>query len=640
MSKKKHSAPKISPLATINFRISTFLASTDAASGDAATIYKQLDSLLHGIKPEQLISFLLPAIQSAPRQVSAHLTEHLVQWVVNNNLINNLKNFLVKEGAMGNRFDVADTWLANLDIDISTDINTKTSAAANLFVEAKAHGDNEWQCSIHALWYTDRRKYNQHGFCFLLDRNPPWNGAVKDFFIVEPSMVQHLLSRMRNDFNGINGPKLYDCSQERVKELLVKAFRDSAKAGLRMPHDLAEAKEDFWKFFQMLPQSGDETDFSREEYDTLFKRGKSVESLSNYEQNVGRYILDDNGKAVFVSADPAFDKFGDTQLLSDEEFGKLSIKEQEQYLIQALRQPDIISAFQEMQKREQEIEDTLNALSTDELWKRLSEAGFTDSQETLKKKALEAYSTINLATEYSEEIDAIDEEDDTLLLCGVPIMCKRLLPDVPFVEDVTAVIDEHLDRGYDWFEEDENYEENLDEWMFVWGELKAFIEKRRSLSPLTQMRSIEELDSAFESYNSMQTFLTRDLLELLDSIVLNVKHRISTAQTLIEEMAQTFDTKGDAGRMYILLSLTTVYAFQGNHAAMDKLFEDTAQEFPTKSLVYLCWASEVANPTEDNREKNPQRAIEIIERGLAVKGLDITGELEILLEEVRDEAGL
>jgi hypothetical protein len=138
----------------------------------------------------------------------------------------------------------------------------------------------------------------------------------------------------------------------------------------------------------------------------------------------------------------------------------------------------------------------------------------------------------------------------------------------------------------------------------------------------------------------MQTFLTRDLLELLDSIVLNVKHRISTAQTLIEEMAQTFDTKGDAGRMYILLSLTTVYAFQGNHAAMDKLFEDTAQEFPTKSLVYLCWASEVANPTEDNREKNPQRAIEIIERGLAVKGLDITGELEILLEEVRDEAGL
>ena len=49
----------------------------------------------------------------------------------------------------------------------------------DLFFQAYSAGD-ESQASVLLFWYTDNRRGRVQGFSFLIDYNPPWEGAVKD----------------------------------------------------------------------------------------------------------------------------------------------------------------------------------------------------------------------------------------------------------------------------------------------------------------------------------------------------------------------------------------------------------------------------------------------------------------------------
>ncbi|MCU0426843.1 MAG: hypothetical protein MUF71_14585 [Candidatus Kapabacteria bacterium] len=637
MSKKKPSAPKVSPLATIKFRVDEFFASNDAASGDASSIQQHLDTLTQGLKPEQFFSFFLYALKSTPNNVVEHLHSIVPAWIAQHNYTNNLKQYLVKEAMSGQRYSAAENWLRALAADISTEVTAKTQAASNLFIEAYSHADSEWQSSVVGFWYTDKRKYQQHGFSILIDRNPPWNGAIKDFMVVDARSADGFKSHIRNTFNGYNAPKILPRTDVELKEILLKALNDSKKAGIRLPQDLKEEKDLFWNFLQMLPSDTGTPSISREEYDEQFRIGRSNAELRKYENTVGREIIDENGKKVFIGADFANMMMGN---ISDEEFLALPKAEQRNLILDSLGNPETMSTIQAIMDRDAELEEELKELTTDELWKRLQDAGFTDSQEILREKARVSYSNIDVAMEYSETIDAENDEDDSILLNGIPIMCSRLLPNVLFVEDVINAVNERIERLYEWFEEGENYVEMLEDWVFVWEKVKSFIEQRNAMPDGKSIHSFLELEMAFEHYNSMEALFSEDLTDITDTILYDYPRHIPTLKRMFEEILDVLNTKEEEGRLNILLDLAQIYAFEGNSTAMEKVYGEAAHEFPKKYLVYSCWAEELANPTNDTHTKNPTRAIEILQQGLAVEGVDDAEYLEELLEDIRQEAGL
>ncbi len=606
MSKKKHSAPKISPLATIQFRITTFLASADALSSDRTAWKTHLDALVQGIKPEQFFGFFLPASRNAHEQIIENIKAFLPEWVAANAYAPAFREFITKAMLEGENYPFSAALTGALNIDVAGEVEAKLQAAQNLFVEAFAHDDKEWQCSIIGFWYTDKRKYQQHGFSLLIDRNPPWNGAVKDFFLITSGQVSYVKQGLSHAFNGFNGPRQHKRTETEVKELIFRAFQDSKKNGIRLPHDLIAEKDAFWNFWSKLPDTPLTEGFTREDFNALLRNGKTAESIMHYEQTVGREIIGDNGERIFVGADDA-----DSLMSSDAAlFGD----------------PVLQNILGKMLEEEEARFDELDALSTDELWERVQDAGVELSFNEVLEKGRAAFSTEAAARAVLDMLPETDIESENTILMGVDMLCERVLTDIPWTDDVIEEIEDRLGNAYEIWD-DGKETKAFEEFIWVWGRVKDYILRRNASPATTKIHSVEDLEEAFSGFNSMAGFLTEDWRGLTESVIRLDAGMLQKALVTTQDMLETLPEKGKDGRYELLHNLAGIYGVAERDNEVEEVYNSMLKEFRTNAELYDFLAERHLDETSPETF-NLEKADAIFQQGLAQPDLDEYAFLE------------
>ncbi len=160
------------------------------------------------------------------------------------------------------------------------------------------------------LWYSNPQRNRARGMEFLIDHNPPWNGAIKDVMLF-PNKPPEMLVERYVDIWTERGQAMTPIDAGAVKRKLVIALKQNAAAKVRLPADLVLLREQFFSHVLSLPDAPNTPTFTIDDVDALSESGQSAESLARFEQTVGRRIRMEDGKELFVDASIANITFDD-----------------------------------------------------------------------------------------------------------------------------------------------------------------------------------------------------------------------------------------------------------------------------------------------------------------------------------------
>ncbi|MEA3336063.1 MAG: hypothetical protein U9R25_09165 [Chloroflexota bacterium] len=181
-SKRRPFRQNISALTLLRPRLDKLLAEESLVEKETQVIKADLDALVTGLEATDILPILLKAYQNAPAQVQARLDEVVPEWLEQRRSIRALLEMLKQQGIDREEQKSAHTWLEGAGVDISDleELQEQTS-----FYQAFRYSDDS-QGVIIVLWYTGRWRRKIRGMNFLIDFNPPWEGAVKDIMLLPP----------------------------------------------------------------------------------------------------------------------------------------------------------------------------------------------------------------------------------------------------------------------------------------------------------------------------------------------------------------------------------------------------------------------------------------------------------------------
>jgi hypothetical protein len=155
---------------------------------------------------------------------------------------------------------------------------------------------------LNIFWYSDARQQKLQGLGFLIDYNPPWEGAIKDLLVCGPADRQRILQRYVHSW-AERGMSLQAISEAEVKREILLCLAVNRREGIRLPRDLQSNRRLFVERVLTLPDLPDTPPFTVEDFDALSRAGKTAESIRHFEQHVGRRVRLDDGKELLVMGD-------------------------------------------------------------------------------------------------------------------------------------------------------------------------------------------------------------------------------------------------------------------------------------------------------------------------------------------------
>lgn len=296
--KRKKSAPALSPIVTLRPRLDQLFNETSYAEQDISTQQAQLEQMVKQINPQDFWPVLLKAYQAAPHPVQQNLSEMLPQWIQQRGDQSILIELTEQE-----RFDEKGQkavlqWLQNIGVELA---KVQQVEEINRFYEAYMYAD-ESQGFILFFWYEDRRRRKVEGLNFLLDYNPPWEGAVKDAMFI-PAGPPDRVVKKHLSFWRHRGVPLESLDAIQTKEHILRHLLINRREKIRLPRDLVVSRKIFVENVLTLPDGPGTPQFTKQDFDELRRTGKSPESISRYEQTVGRMVRLPDGKEVLIGAD-------------------------------------------------------------------------------------------------------------------------------------------------------------------------------------------------------------------------------------------------------------------------------------------------------------------------------------------------
>lgn len=297
--KPKRHAPSISPLVLLRPRLDGLLGNEALAERDSQTLKSDLDAIFEGLKTYDFLPVLLRACQSAGAQAQERLDDIVPEWLNERGYADTLSKLLERHGIHTEGREKAFAWLESAGSDTAT---LREMERQTPFCQGYTYADDS-QATIEFFWYTDSRRRKVRGMCFLLDFNPPWEGAVKDVMLI-PSRSPENAVREYVDTWKQRGMIMSPIGESEVKGKILEGLEANRREGIRLPRDLIFARELFVKYVLTLSGTPDTPPFTAEDFDKLSRTGKSVEGIRQFEQTVGRRVRMDDGKEILVMGDP------------------------------------------------------------------------------------------------------------------------------------------------------------------------------------------------------------------------------------------------------------------------------------------------------------------------------------------------
>ncbi len=300
---KKTAKPNIAPAALLRARLERLWLSPAAPAPTDA----ELSAATRGLKPEVVLEGVLSVFQAAPPETQAQLEGWLPGWLGTDNRLPGLVAQLEAGHLPAALEPTAGRWLAAAGQAVSLAPADPTGGFHSAYVL-----DGEWQSAVTLFWYSDRHRQRVSGFQVLIDRNPPWNGALKDIFQFPSKSPRALLERYVNVWQE-RGQAMTPIEAGPVKRQLLQAIIANWEADVRLPAALVALREPFFQHVLTLPDLPDTPALSAEVFDTMSQAGQSAEAIAHFEQTVGRRVLMDDGRELLIDASLANGQFDDEE---------------------------------------------------------------------------------------------------------------------------------------------------------------------------------------------------------------------------------------------------------------------------------------------------------------------------------------
>lgn len=176
MPKKSRSAAQANPairLSNLHPRLSRLFGE---APSDPATLRGELNQLTDGLKPASFLPILVSAFVAAAADRRAQLDAPLGDWLHERGLLASLGELEARQVFEGPAREAVRAWMTAGGVMPAALVEVDP---AELFIAAYEI-DAPSQASTTLFWYEDGRRRRVCVAGFLIDFEPPWEGALKD----------------------------------------------------------------------------------------------------------------------------------------------------------------------------------------------------------------------------------------------------------------------------------------------------------------------------------------------------------------------------------------------------------------------------------------------------------------------------
>jgi hypothetical protein len=295
----KAKRPNLAPAALLRARLEGQWHHPAAGQRPAEELEADLQAASQGHKPEVVVPAVLAVYAAARPEVQSALEAFLPGWLARQNHTATLTALVAHGQLPAPLQSIALRWLQGS----GQDTQALVPSAESSFYAAYEVDDGS-QAAVCVLWYTNPRRYRATGMQFLIDYNPPWDGAIKDAFLLPKKPPQALVERVVEPWDE-RGQAMTPLEAGPAKRKIVRALLANRAANIRLPEDLVLLREQFFEHILPLPDLPDTPAFTVDDFHHLSRVGQAAEAISEYELTVGRRIRMEDGKELFIDAELA-----------------------------------------------------------------------------------------------------------------------------------------------------------------------------------------------------------------------------------------------------------------------------------------------------------------------------------------------
>ena len=294
-SKKMRGMLNLPPAALLPQRLNALWGDPAWPQGDDAALQGELDALSKGVSSVNLIATLLKAYQVAPVQAQTRLDHLIPAWLRSRGHLPALREAVARNSLAGAERERAAAWLQAVGETPAIQPQTQESDA---FFDA-FFLDNRSQAVIIILWYRDMQRTQVQGMSFLLDDNPPWDGAIKDITHF-PRETPFMALQKYVEFWEKRGTPMSRGSPVEAKRLGWEGLTWYQGCNIRLPLDLIANRASFIRYVLPLPDGPETPPFSESDFDTLAQTGQRPEEIRHFERTVGYRARTEDGQEILI----------------------------------------------------------------------------------------------------------------------------------------------------------------------------------------------------------------------------------------------------------------------------------------------------------------------------------------------------
>jgi hypothetical protein len=269
----------------------------------------ELDAAFAGLKVHEALPVLLRAYEKAPEPVRKRLDEVVPPWLAARGYRDTLFTLFERGAIYEEGRPTARAWLERAGM--ARGALEEVESSRDVFFRAFAYS-NAFQGTVQVYWYADRRRLRVRGLSFLIDYNPPWEGAVKDIVVLPTRAPEDAIASFVKGYLPLE-----EVEATEAKRMILTALQANREQGIRLPRDLIAARALFLEHVLTLPDAEGTPRFSAADFDELARTGRPAEALVVEERlHGGRTRLPDGSEVLIL--DLAEDDLGSLRLLDEE----------------------------------------------------------------------------------------------------------------------------------------------------------------------------------------------------------------------------------------------------------------------------------------------------------------------------------
>ncbi|GAB4424613.1 MAG: hypothetical protein OHK0015_03650 [Chloroflexi bacterium OHK40] len=299
MAKKARPGTQPNPalrLSNLGPRLARLLANP---ASDPQTIRAELDLMIEGLKPLSYLPIVISTFAALPEAQREPLDTMLSTWIQERGLLPVLHNLEDRRTFQEPARSLARQLLEAGGHSLAAE---EPINLADLFLAAYELGEAS-QDAPTIFWHEDERRRRVCSASFLIDFEPPWEGAVKDLAFDTYRNFDQARERFFSLWQA-RGLAPRAISASTAAQRVWRALRQNQSQAIRLPIDLIAAIPQVLPFLLALPLPPDVEPLTLDEIEALATTGRSPESIRTEERMLGYQTRMPDGSVIRIMRPP------------------------------------------------------------------------------------------------------------------------------------------------------------------------------------------------------------------------------------------------------------------------------------------------------------------------------------------------